>query len=82
VVAESVLDSLVEAISEQSAEMALSCAPADWRRAKFAALLPRSDRHFRNLLWRGVRCGLRAGGGAEDERPRLAEQAARFSEKI
>jgi DNA polymerase-3 subunit gamma/tau len=83
VVAESVLDALVDAISEQSAEMALSLVHrliGDGQNLQH--FCREAIRHFRNLLVTRV-CG--AGSelvaAPEDERPRLTEQAARFSEE-
>jgi DNA polymerase-3 subunit gamma/tau len=83
VVAESVLDSLVEAISEQSAEMALSLVHrliGDGQNLQH--FCREAIRHFRNLLVARV-CGADSElvAAPEDERPRLAEQAARFSEE-
>ena len=83
VVAESVLDSLVDAISEQSAEMALSLVHrliGDGQNLQH--FCREAIRHFRNLLVARV-CGADSElvAAPEDERPRLAEQAARFSEE-
>jgi DNA polymerase III subunit gamma/tau len=83
VVAESVLDSLVEAISEQSAEMALSLVHrliGDGQNLQH--FCREAIRHFRNLLVARV-CGVDSDlvAAPEGERPRLAEQAARFSEE-
>jgi DNA polymerase-3 subunit gamma/tau len=83
VVAESVLDSLVDAISEQSAEMALSLVHrliGDGQNLQH--FCREAIRHFRNLLLARV-CGVDSDlvAAPEDERPRLAEQAARFSEE-
>jgi DNA polymerase III subunit gamma/tau len=83
VVAESVLDALVEAISEQSAEMALSLVHrliGDGQNLQH--FCREAIRHFRNLLVTRV-CGADSElvAAPEDERPRLAEQAARFSEE-
>jgi len=83
VVAESVLDSLVDAISEQSAEMALSLVHrliGDGQNLQH--FCREAIRHFRNLLVARV-CGADSDlvAAPEDERPRLAEQAARFSEE-
>jgi len=83
VVAESVLDSLVNAISEQSAEMALSLVHrliGDGQNLQH--FCREAIRHFRNLLVARV-CGAESElvAAPEDERPRLAEQAARFSEE-
>jgi DNA polymerase-3 subunit gamma/tau len=83
VVAESVLDALVDAISEQSAEMALSLVHrliGDGQNLQH--FCREAIRHFRNLLVTRV-CGADSElvAAPEDERPRLAEQAARFSEE-
>jgi DNA polymerase III subunit gamma/tau len=83
VVAESVLDSLVDAISEQSAEMALSLVHrliGDGQNLQH--FCREAIRHFRNLLVVRV-CGVDSElvAAPQDERPRLAEQAARFSEE-
>jgi DNA polymerase-3 subunit gamma/tau len=83
VVAESVLDALVDAISEQSAEMALSLVHrliGDGQNLQH--FCREAIRHFRNLLVARV-CGADSElvAAPEDERPRLAEQAARFSEE-
>ncbi|MFZ3216235.1 MAG: DNA polymerase III subunit gamma/tau [Candidatus Acidiferrales bacterium] len=83
VVAESVLDSLVEAISEQSAEMALSLVHrliGDGQNLQH--FCREAIRHFRNLLVARV-CGADSElvAAPRDERQRLAEQAARFSEE-
>jgi DNA polymerase III subunit gamma/tau len=83
VVAESVLDLLVEAISEQSAEMALSLVHrliGDGQNLQH--FCREAIRHFRNLLVARV-CGVDSDlvAAPEGERPRLAEQAARFSEE-
>jgi len=83
VVAESVLDALVEAISEQSAEMALSLVHrliGDGQNLQH--FCREAIRHFRNLLVARV-CGADSElvAAPVDERPRLAEQAARFSEE-
>jgi DNA polymerase III subunit gamma/tau len=83
VVAESVLDALVAAISEQSAEMALSLVHrliGDGQNLQH--FCREAIRHFRNLLVTRV-CGADSElvAAPEDERPRLAEQAARFSEE-
>jgi DNA polymerase-3 subunit gamma/tau len=83
VVAESVLDALVDAISEQSAEMALSLVHrliGDGQNLQH--FCREAIRHFRNLLVARV-CGVDSElvAAPEDERPRLAEQAARFSEE-
>jgi DNA polymerase-3 subunit gamma/tau len=83
VVAESVLDALVDAISEQSAEMALSLVHrliGDGQNLQH--FCREAIRHFRNLLVTRV-CGADSElvAAPEDERPRLAEHAARFSEE-
>src|ERR1700677_2121709 len=83
VVAESVLDLLVEAISEQSAEMAFSLVHrliGDGQNLQH--FCREAIRHFRNLLVTRV-CGVDSDlvAAPEGERPRLAEQAARFSEE-
>ena len=83
VVAESVLDALVDAISGQSAEMALSLVHrliGDGQNLQH--FCREAIRHFRNLLVARV-CGADSElvAAPEDERPRLAEQAARFSEE-
>ena len=83
VVAESVLDALVDAISEQSAEMALSLVHrliGDGQNLQH--FCREAIRHFRNLLVTRV-CGADSElvAAPEDERPRLEEQAARFSEE-
>ena len=83
VVAESVLDALVDAISEQSAEMALSLVHrliGDGQNLQH--FCREAIRHFRNLLVTRV-CGADSElvAAPEDERPRLTEQAARFSEE-
>ena len=83
VVAESVLDALVDAISAQSAEMALSLVHrliGDGQNLQH--FCREAIRHFRNLLVTRV-CGADSElvAAPEDERPRLAEQAARFSEE-
>jgi len=83
VVAESVLDSLVDAISEQSAERALSLVHrliGDGQNLQH--FCREAIRHFRNLLVARV-CGVDSDlvAAPEDERPRLVEQAAQFSEE-
>jgi DNA polymerase-3 subunit gamma/tau len=83
VVAESVLDSLVEAISGQSAEMALRLVHRLIGEGQNLQHFCREAiRHFRNLLVARV-CGADSElvAAPEDERPRLAEQSARFSEE-
>jgi DNA polymerase-3 subunit gamma/tau len=83
VVAESVLDDLVEAIATQSAERALSLVHrliTDGQNLQH--FCRESIRHFRNLLVARV-CGADSVlvAAPPDERPRLAEQAARFTEE-
>ncbi|MDE3111100.1 MAG: hypothetical protein KGL02_14330, partial [Acidobacteriota bacterium] len=83
VVAESVLDDLVEAIAAQSSEKALSLAHrliADGQNLQH--FCREAIRHFRNLLVAHV-CGAdsRVIAAPADERPRLARQAAQFSEE-
>ncbi len=83
VVAESVLDDLVEAIDAQSAERALSLVHrliADGQNLQH--FCREAIRHFRNLLVARV-CGADSVliTAPSDERPRLAEQAARFGEE-
>ncbi len=83
VVAESVLDNLVDAISQQSAELALSLVHrliGDGQNLQH--FCREAIRHFRNLLVARV-CGADSDlvAAPKDERPRLAEQAARFSEE-
>ncbi|MGA7028551.1 MAG: DNA polymerase III subunit gamma/tau [Candidatus Acidiferrales bacterium] len=83
VVAESVLDNLVDAISQQSAELALGLVHrliGDGQNLQH--FCREAIRHFRNLLVARV-CGADSDLVAAplDERPRLAEQAARFSEE-
>jgi len=83
VVAESVLDELVEAISAQSAERALSLVHrliTDGQNLQH--FCREAIRHFRNLLVARV-CGADSDlvTAPPDERPRLAEQAARFTEE-
>jgi DNA polymerase III subunit gamma/tau len=83
VVAESVLDSLVDAISEQSAELALGLVHRLIGEGQNLQHFCREAiRHFRNLLVARV-CGADSDlvAAPQDERPRLAEQAARFSEE-
>jgi DNA polymerase III subunit gamma/tau len=83
VVPEEILDELVAAIDARSAERALKLAHrliAEGQNAQF--FCREAIRHFRNLLVARV-----AGAASEliaapaDERPRLAAQAARFSEE-
>ncbi|MGD0956481.1 MAG: DNA polymerase III subunit gamma/tau [Candidatus Acidiferrales bacterium] len=83
VVAESVLDDLVEAIAAQSAGRALSLVHrliADGQNLQH--FCREAIRHFRNLLVVRV-CGADSDlvAAPADERPRLAEQAARFGEE-
>ena len=83
VVAESVLDELVEAIATQSAERALGLVHrliTDGQNLQH--FCRESIRHFRNLLVARV-CGADSDlvSAPPDERPRLAEQAARFTEE-
>ncbi len=83
VVAESVLDDLVEAIASQSAEQALGLVHrliTDGQNLQH--FCRESIRHFRNLLVARV-CGADSDlvAAPPDERPRLAEQAARFTEE-
>jgi len=83
VVAESVLDDLVEAIATQSAERALSLVHrliSDGQNLQH--FCRESIRHFRNLLVARV-CGAESDlvAAPADERPRLAEQGAKFSEE-
>jgi DNA polymerase-3 subunit gamma/tau len=83
VVAESVLDNLVDAISQQSAELALGLVHrliGDGQNLQH--FCREAIRHFRNLLVARV-CGPESDlvAAPQDERPRLAEQAARFSEE-
>src|ERR1700685_3583404 len=83
VVAESVLDDLVEAISAQSADRALNLVHrliADGQNLQH--FCREAIRHFRNLLVTRV-CGTESDliAAPEDERPRLAAQAAQFGEE-
>jgi DNA polymerase-3 subunit gamma/tau len=83
VVAESVLDDLVEAIASQSAERALGLVHrliTDGQNLQH--FCRESIRHFRNLLVARV-CGAGSDlvAAPPDERPRLAAQAARFTEE-
>jgi DNA polymerase III subunit gamma/tau len=83
VVAESVLDDLVNAISEQSTEKALALVHrliADGQNLQH--FCRESIRHFRNLLVTRV-CGADSEmvQAPPDERGRLTEQASRFSEE-
>jgi DNA polymerase III subunit gamma/tau len=83
VVAESVLDDLVDAIASQSAERALSLVHrliADGQNLQH--FCREAIRHFRNLLVARV-CGADSDlvAAPVDERPRLADQAANFTEE-
>ncbi len=83
VVAESVLDSLVEAIAARSAERALGLVHrliADGQNLQH--FCREAIRHFRNLLVVRV-CGADSNlvAAPKDEQPRLAEQAAQFGEE-
>ncbi len=83
VVAESVLDSLVEAIASQSAERALGLVHrliADGQNLQH--FCREAIRHFRNLLVVRV-CGADSNlvAAPKDEQARLAEQAAQFGEE-
>jgi len=83
VVAETVIDNLVEAISQQSAELALGLVHrliTDGQNLQH--FCRESIRHFRNLLVARV-CGAESElvAAPKDERPRLADQAARFTEE-
>jgi DNA polymerase III subunit gamma/tau len=83
VVAESVLDELMEAIAAQSAERALALVHrliGDGQNLQH--FCRESIRHIRNLLVARV-CGAESElvAAPADERPRLAAQAARFSEE-
>jgi DNA polymerase III subunit gamma/tau len=83
VVAERTLDELVEAISTQSAERALGLVHrliADGQNLQH--FCREAIRHFRNLLVVRV-CGADSDlvAAPSDERPRLAKQAAEFSEE-
>jgi DNA polymerase III subunit gamma/tau len=83
IVAESVLDELVRAITEQSAARALGLVHrliVDGQNLQH--FCREVIRHFRNLLVTRV-CGSDANliTAPSDERPRLAEQAAQFSEE-
>ena len=83
VVAESVLDELVEAIATQSAERALGLVHRLIGEGQNLQHFCREAiRHFRNLLVSLV-CGAESDlvAARADERARLAEQAARFSEE-
>jgi DNA polymerase-3 subunit gamma/tau len=83
VVAESVLDELVEAISTQSAERALGLVHrliSDGQNLQH--FCREAIRHFRNLLVARV-CGAESDlvAAPADERPRLADQSVKFSEE-
>ncbi|MGH9716266.1 MAG: DNA polymerase III subunit gamma/tau [Candidatus Acidiferrales bacterium] len=83
VVAESVLDDLVEAIAAQSSEGALSLVHrliADGQNLQH--FCREAIRHFRNLLVARV-CGADSQliAAPAEERPRLAEQSAQFTEE-
>jgi DNA polymerase-3 subunit gamma/tau len=83
VVAESVLDDLVEAISQQSAERALSLVHRLIQDGQNLQHFCREAiRHFRNLLVARV-CGATSDlvQAPKDERERIAEQAALFTEE-
>jgi DNA polymerase III subunit gamma/tau len=83
VVAESVLNELVGAIAAQSAERALGLVHRLIAEGQNLQHFCReSIRHFRNLLLTRV-CGVDSPlvAAPEDERPRLVEQAALFSEE-
>jgi DNA polymerase III subunit gamma/tau len=83
VVAESVLDDLVEAISGQSAELALGLVHRLINDGQNLQHFCREAiRHFRNLLVARV-CGADSDlvQAPKDERARIAEQAARFTEE-
>lgn len=83
VVAETVLDDLVEAIVAQSSEKALALVHrliSDGQNLQH--FCREAIRHFRNLLVARV-CGPDSQliAAPQDERPRLAEQSSRFSEE-
>jgi len=83
VVSESVLDDLVEAIATRSAERALGLVHrliGDGQNLQH--FCRESIRHFRNLLVARV-CGADSNlvAAPAEERPRLAEQAGKFSEE-
>ena len=83
VVAESVLDELVESIASQSTGRALSLVHrliGDGQNLQH--FCREAIRHFRNLLVARV-CGAESDlvAAPADERPRLAEQSAKFSEE-
>jgi DNA polymerase-3 subunit gamma/tau len=83
VVAESVLDELVDSIAEQSAQRALALVHrliSDGQNLQH--FCREAIRHFRNLLVTRV-CGADSNliAAPQDERPRLAKQAAQFGEE-
>ncbi|MGH9712094.1 MAG: DNA polymerase III subunit gamma/tau [Candidatus Acidiferrales bacterium] len=83
IVAESVLDELVESIATQSTERALGLVHrliSDGQNLQH--FCREAIRHFRNLLVARV-CGAESDlvAAPADERPRLAEQSAKFSEE-
>jgi DNA polymerase-3 subunit gamma/tau len=83
VVAESVLDELVDSIATQSTERALGLVHrliSDGQNLQH--FCREAIRHFRNLLVARV-CGAESElvAAPADERPRLAEQSAKFSEE-
>jgi DNA polymerase III subunit gamma/tau len=83
VVAESVLDDLVEAIESQSAERALQLVHRLIGEGQNLQHFCREAiRHFRNLLVTRV-CGADSElvAAPQEERPRLAKQAAKFAEE-
>src|SRR6202453_1588474 len=83
VVAESILDDLVEAISQESAERALSLVHRLINDGQNLQHFCREAiRHFRNLLVARV-CGAESDlvQAPKDQRARIAEQAARFTEE-
>jgi DNA polymerase III subunit gamma/tau len=83
VVAESILDDLVEAIAQESAERALSLVHRLINDGQNLQHFCREAiRHFRNLLVARV-CGAESDlvQAPKDERERIAEQAARFTEE-
>ncbi|MGH9690204.1 MAG: DNA polymerase III subunit gamma/tau [Candidatus Acidiferrales bacterium] len=83
VVSESVLDELVAAIAEQSAERALSLVHLLINDGQNLQHFCREAiRHFRNLLVARV-CGAESElvAAPAEERPRLAQQAAQFGEE-
>ena len=83
VVAESVLDELVDSIAEQSAQRALALVHrliSDGQNLQH--FCREAIRHFRNLLVTRV-CGADSNliAAPQDERPRLAKQAGQFGEE-